>query len=164
VTQGWGPPGGQTPPPPPGGAPPPFGGTPPPPGGTPPPFGGTPPPFGGTPAPIPQAAPSPPAAPAQAEGTWIGVVLSALLFLGSIAACLVTGIAAAEARESDAVVVSMVTVPTVIAGLFPWIIALLTRKKGTGLAVGAPIGCGCLTWIVSLVSMVVFYVVIWPEL
>ena len=158
MTQGWGPPGGQTPPPPPGGAPPPF-------GGTPPPFGGTPPPFGGTPAPIPQAAPSPyPAAPAQAEGTWIGVVLSALLFLGSIAACLVTGIAAAEARESDAVVVSMVTVPTVIAGLFPWIIALLTRKKGTGLAVGAPIGCGCLTWIVSLVSMVVFYVVIWPEL
>lgn len=159
MTGGWGPPGGQTPPPPPGGTPPPFGGTPPPPGGPPPPFGGTPAPFGGTPAPIPQASPSP-----QPEGTWIGVVLSALLFLGSIAACLVTGIAAAEARESDAVVVSMVTVPTVIAGLFPWIIALLTRKKGTGLAVGAPIGCGCLTWIVSLVSMVVFYVVIWPEL
>lgn len=92
------------------------------------------------------------------------MIVSVLLLLGSMAACLVTGLAAAGASESDAVAVSMVTVPTVIAGLFPWIVALLTRKKGTGLAVGAPIGCGCLTWIVSLVSMVVFYAVIWPEL
>lgn len=98
------------------------------------------------------------------EGTWIGVIVSVLLLLGSVGACLVTGLAVAEARESDAVVVSMVTVPTLIAGLFPWIVALITRKKGAGLAVGAPIGCGCLTWVVSLIGLVVFYQVIWPEL
>lgn len=146
MTNGWGPPG-----------------TPPPnaPGGTPPPV---PPSFQAPSQPGAYAGQVAPPQPTEAAGTWIGVVLSALLFLGSLAACLVTGIAASEASESEAVVVSMVTVPTVIAGLFPWIIALLTRKKGTGLAVGAPIGCGCLTWVVSLVSMAVFYAVIWPEL
>jgi len=102
--------------------------------------------------------------PPPAEGTWIGVVVAALLLLGSIGACLVTGIAVSEASESDAVVISMLTVPTLIAGLFPWIVALITRNRGMGLAIGAPIGCGCLTWIVSLFGLVIFYQVIWPEL
>lgn len=62
------------------------------------------------------------------ESTWIGVVVSALLLLGSIGACLVTGIAVSEASEGDAMAISMFTVPTLIAGLFPWIVALFTPE------------------------------------
>jgi hypothetical protein len=43
-------------------------------------------------------------------------------------------------------------------------VALALRKKGTPLAVGAPIGCGCLSWIGGLVAVFLFFRVIWPSL
>ncbi|AKF09603.1 hypothetical protein [Sandaracinus amylolyticus] len=107
---------------------------------------------------------TPPGGPNEPNGTWIGVILSVLFLLGSFLACAVTGIVAANESERFAMEVSYVTVPTIVAGLFPWIVALLLRKKGTGVAVGAPIGCGCLTWVVSLVGIIVFFEVIWPSL
>jgi hypothetical protein len=98
------------------------------------------------------------------KGTWIGVGVSMGMLLLSFIACVFTGFAASELRESDAVDISYFTVPFIVAGLVAWLPALLTRKKGMGLAVGAPIGCGCLAGIVATVGLMVFYVVLWPSL
>lgn len=97
-------------------------------------------------------------------GTWIGVGISAVMLVGSFIACGVTGIAASEMREEEAVTLSYLTVPFIVAGLVAWLPAVLTRKKGMALAVGAPVGCGCLTGIVASVGLAIFYIVLWPSL
>lgn len=157
---GWGPPQPPTPAPTGQGAPAPAYGAPPPAQWTPPPSQGGGPPQGPQGGPPPGHTPPP----SEPQGTWIGVAIAVLFLLGSVFSCLVTGLVAATESERFAMEVAYVTMPTVFAGLLPWIVALLVRKKGTGLAVGAPIGCGCLTWVVSLVSVIVFFEVIWPSL
>ncbi len=100
----------------------------------------------------------------EEKGTWIGVGLSAAMLFVSLIACVLTGIAASEMREEEAVTVSYMTVPFIVAGLVAWLPALLARKKGMGIAVGAPIGCGCIAGIVASVALMIFYVVLWPSL
>jgi hypothetical protein len=114
-------------------------------------------------APGPVGAPAPAGAPAP-TGTWIGVALSVALLGNSLLACLATGIVAANESETFAVQVSYVTVPMIAAGLVPWIVALLTRKKSTAVAVGAPLGCGCLSWAVALVATIAFFALVWDSL
>ncbi len=101
---------------------------------------------------------------AAATGTWIGVGLSVALLGLSVLSCLATGIVAANESERFAVEVSYVTVPMIAGGLVPWIVALLTRKKSRALAVGAPLGCGCLSWAVALVGTIAFYALVWDSL
>jgi len=98
------------------------------------------------------------------EGTWIGLGLSAVMLVMSFIACGISGIAASEMREEEAVTLSYLTVPFIVAGLVAWLPALLARKKGMGLAVGAPLGCGCLSGIMASIALAVFYVVLWPSL
>ena len=101
---------------------------------------------------------------AAPTGTWIGVGVSVALLGLSVLSCLATGIVAANESERFAVEVSYVTVPMIAGGLVPWIVALLTRKKSHALAVGAPLGCGCLSWAVALVGTIVFYALVWDSL
>ncbi|RLB46140.1 MAG: hypothetical protein DRJ42_28355 [Deltaproteobacteria bacterium] len=98
------------------------------------------------------------------KGTWIGVGISVAMLLLSLLACVITGVAGANMRESEAVQLSYLTVPVIFSGLVAWLPAVLLRKKGLGLAIGAPVGCGCLTGIFAGVGVAVFYVVLWPSL
>lgn len=97
-------------------------------------------------------------------GTWIGVGIAGAMLLVSVLSCLVTGFAAAQMSESDSVSLSYFTVPLIAVGLLAWIPALITRKKGNAAAIGAPLGCGCLTWVFSAISLFVFFEVLWPSL
>ncbi len=98
------------------------------------------------------------------EGTWIGVGISIVMLLGSFIGCVISGIAASELSEGDAVQISYLTVPFIVAGLVAWLPAILARKKGMARAIGAPVGCGCLAGIFSGIGLVVFYIVLWPSL
>jgi hypothetical protein len=100
----------------------------------------------------------------EEKGTWIGLGLSAVMLVVSFIACGITGIAASEMREEEAVTLSYLTIPFIVAGLVAWLPAALTRKKGTALAVGAPLGCGCLAGIAASIGLMIFYVVLWPSL
>ncbi len=100
----------------------------------------------------------------EEKGTWIGVIVAGLMLLVSFVSCIVTGVAASEMRESEAVTLSYLTIPFIVAGLVAWLPALLTRKKGTAAAVGAPIGCGCVAGIAASIGLMIFYVVLWPSL
>lgn len=98
------------------------------------------------------------------KGTWIGVGISVAMLLLSLLACVITGIAGANMRESEAVELSYLTVPIIFSGLVAWLPAVLARKKGMGLAIGAPVGCGCVSGVFAGIGLFVFYVVLWPSL
>ena len=102
--------------------------------------------------------------PADPPATWIGVAVSAAMLGVSVLMCLVTGVVAANESESFATDVSMATLPCAFAGLFPWIVALVVRRRGLPIAIGAPMGCCCLGWVLGGAALGVFYAVIWPSL
>jgi len=60
--------------------------------------------------------------------------------------------------------VSYLGIPMFIGGTSAMIIAPFLRTKGTPLAVGAPIGCGCLGFMMGGVALGVFFTAIWPSL
>lgn len=72
--------------------------------------------------------------------------------------------AAATMRESDSVRASYLLVPLIPVGLVALVAALFTRRKGIGIALGVPLGCGCATWVAGVVAMFVFFALIWPSL
>jgi hypothetical protein len=109
------------------------------------------------PRPGAEAAGEPPA-------TWIGVGIAVAMLGVSVLACLGTGIVAANESESFAVEVSMATMPCAIAGVFPWIVALLVRRRGLPMAIGVPLGCGCLGYVAGAIALAGFYTLIWPSL
>lgn len=98
------------------------------------------------------------------EGTRAGVILSMVMLVGSLLGCVISGIAAGNMSESEAVQISYFTVPIIVAGLVAWVPALLARKQSAAIAVGAPLGCGCLSGIFAGIGLAIFYVVLWPSL
>lgn len=84
----------------------------------------------------------------------------ALSFLLLIA----TGVAAAMS-ESLGVSMSYIAVGPFAFGVVGTIVALVTKKNpNQKVAIGAPIGCGCLSWIVAAAMLFVFMVAIFPSL
>lgn len=98
------------------------------------------------------------------EPTWAGVIAGGVLFLFGMFGCVATGLAAAVASESDAVMVSYIGVPLALGGVVAPIAAALVRKQQLPVAVGVPMGCGCATIVAGVVGLVVFYTAIWPSL
>lgn len=101
---------------------------------------------------------------ASQEPTWAGVIAGGVMFLCGLFGCVATGLAAAVASESDAVMVSYLGVPLALGGVVAPIAAALVRRQQMPVAVGVPVGCGCATIVASVVGLVVFYTAIWPSL
>lgn len=96
--------------------------------------------------------------------TNIGLFLGLAWLLVGIVACLGTGAAAAVLGEGDAVVVSYLLVPIAVAGLVAPIAGAATRTQSQAVAIGSPVGCGCVTMMLTMVAVIVFYQAIWPSL
>jgi hypothetical protein len=111
-----------------------------------------------------QAAPPTATAGASPEPTWIGVIAGGVLFVIGLFGCAATGLAAAMASESDAVMISYLGVPLALGGVVAPIAAALVRRQQPAVAVGVPIGCGCGTMVASILGLVVFFTAIWPSL
>ncbi len=94
----------------------------------------------------------------------VSLVLGLGLLGISLIGCIGTGIAAAIMRERDAVLVSYCGVPLAVGGLVGAIVAFFVRAKERPVALGAPVGCGCGSAILTLALVLVFYVAIWPSL
>jgi hypothetical protein len=108
--------------------------------------------------------PLPPAAPPAKPATWWGGYVSfAMLALGLLLG-VATGIAAAMS-ESLGVSMSYLAVGPFAFGVVGTIVALVTKKNpNQKVAVGAPIGCGCLSWIFAAAMLFFFMVAIFPSL
>jgi hypothetical protein len=129
-------------------------------------------PQGGGP-PYQPGAPYPPGPPNQTPiqpggasqpASWAGVIVGGGMFALGLLGCLATGVAAATLGEGDAVMVSYLGVPLALAGVVAPIAAAVVRQKELPIAVGVPVGCGCLTAVAAVVGVVVFYTAIWPSL
>ncbi len=90
----------------------------------------------------------------------IGAVV---LLLGCVVGGGITAIAGANS-ESDGVAAAGLTVLPIGFGLAATLVAIITRKKQKGVAIGAPIGCGCLGGIGAAIAFFVFMTAIWPSL
>jgi hypothetical protein len=125
------------------------------------------PPYGQQPAqvPGPPQVPTPPglSAPNKPPRWWGGYVSLAVLAL-SLLLGIGTGVAAFMS-ERLGVTMSYLAIGPFAFGVAGTIVALVTRKNpNQKVAVGAPLGCGCLAWIVAFVFLVVFMVAIFPSL
>lgn len=86
-------------------------------------------------------------------------VLALSLLLG------VATVGAAVMSESMGVTMSYVAVGPFAFGVVGTIVALVTKKNpNQKVAVGAPIGCGCLSWIGAAAMLFLFMVAIFPSL
>jgi hypothetical protein len=101
---------------------------------------------------------------APTQPTWAGVIAGGAMFLLGLFGCAATGLAAAVASESDAMAVSYLGVPFAIGGTIALIAAGITRSQQPAIAIGVPIGCGCVSIVVGVVGMIVFFTAIWPSL
>jgi hypothetical protein len=85
-----------------------------------------------------------------------------------LALSLVLGIATgigAYMSESLGVSMSYLAIGPFAFGVVGTIVALVTKKNpNQKIAVGAPIGCGCLSWIFAAALLFVFMVAIFPSL
>ncbi|MFO0711030.1 MAG: hypothetical protein U0353_14380 [Sandaracinus sp.] len=124
----------------------------------PPPAGG---PSVGAPPPAPGA--PPPAGGGEGEPNNVGLILAGIWLTLGVLGCLGTGVAGAMS-ESMGVNVSYLGIPMFFGGLGAISVAPFVRTKGTGAAIGAPIGCGCGGFIMATVLVGVFYAAIWPSL
>ena len=100
----------------------------------------------------------------QPEPTWFGVAVGGVMFLVGLFGCAATGLAAAAASESDAVMIAYVGVPLALGGVVAPIAAAFVRRQPLAVAIGVPVGCGCATIMAGVVAMVVFFTAIWPSL
>jgi len=100
----------------------------------------------------------------EAEPTWFGVIAGTVMFLVGLFGCAATGLAAATASESDAMIVSYFGVPLALGGVVAPIAAAFVRRQPLPIAIGVPVGCGCATIMAGVVAMVVFFTAIWPSL
>lgn len=116
----------------------------------------SPPPYG-----QPAAASAP--VPAKSTAWWGGYVSIGILAFSFL---LVIGtIIAAISSEELGMTMTMVTAGPFFFGLVGTIVALVTKKNPkAGVAIGAPLGCGCLAAIVGALLVVVFFVSIFPSL
>jgi hypothetical protein len=107
----------------------------------------------------------PPAAPAKPSGARKIVLGLALAALGLGFLLVLATIAAGISSETLGMQMSYVTAGPLGFGLAATLMALLTRKSpSNGVAVGAPLGCGCLSAVVFAALTVVFFVSIFPSL
>jgi hypothetical protein len=123
-----------------------------------------PPPSGGPSVGAPPPAPGAPPPGGEGEPNNIGLILAALWLALGMLGCLGTGAAAVFASESAAVNVSYLGVPMFFAGTSAMLVAPFLRTKGAPLAIGAPVGCGCLGFLGSAAVVGLFYAMIWPSL
>ena len=85
--------------------------------------------------------------------------------LGLSIVLVIATIVAAAMSEQRGVTMSYVAIGPFAFGVAGTIVALVTRHHpNRTVAVGAPIGCGCLAWIVGFVLLFVFMVGIFPKL
>jgi len=90
-------------------------------------------------------------------GTVLVLVLAFLLAIGTVIAGL--------SSESLGITMAYVTAGPLGFGLGGFIVALLTKKSpSTGVAVGAPLGCGCMSALSFVSLAVLFFAVIFPAL
>src|SRR5262245_38377766 len=94
----------------------------------------------------------------------IGLVLAILWFFAGVLGCAGAGAVAALMSESLGVLASYFGYPLFVGGLAALLIAPFVRRSGAGVAVGAPVGCGCLGMIATFFLVVVFFAVIFPAL
>ncbi|HQP34780.1 MAG TPA: hypothetical protein PLI95_06370 [Polyangiaceae bacterium] len=134
------------------------------------------PPYGQAPAPNPPwgAPQSPPQAPVPPQGPpptqpgkppawWGGYASIAILALSFL---LVIGtIVAAVQSEQMGMTMTMITAGPLFFGLVGTIVAIVTKKNPKpSVAIGAPLGCGCLAAIVGALLVAVFFLAIFPSL
>lgn len=99
----------------------------------------------------------------EGETTNVGLIIAGLWLGLGLLSCVATGVAGAMS-ETMGMNVSYFGVPMFFAGLGAMIVAPFVRTKGTPVAVGAPIGCGCGGFLLAGVALGVFYAAIWPSL
>lgn len=107
--------------------------------------------------------------PAQPPGsppkpTHVGVILGGLWAAVGLLGALATGVVAATQSEQTGVDASMIGVPLFFSGLVAVVTAFIVRRKSKGVAMGAPVGCGCGSLVAGVLMMVLFYAAIWPSL
>lgn len=122
-------------------------------------------PYGGPSQPTPPfgSGRSDPANPTP-KRTWWGGYISLAVLLVSLLLWIATGVAA-YSSESAGVSMSYVAVGPFAFGVGGLFVALLTRKnKDNKVASLLPIGCGCLSWIIALLTLFAFMVAIFPKL
>jgi hypothetical protein len=109
----------------------------------------------------PPQQPSPPAS-SGGRKVVLGLSLAAL----ALSFLMVIGtVVAAISSESLGVSMSYVTAGPLGFGLAATLMALITRKSASnGVAVGAPLGCGCFSAIFFATMTFVFFVSIFPSL
>lgn len=113
--------------------------------------------YGPPPAPLPAAPP-----PSGARKIVLGLALASLAL--SFLLVIVT-IVAGMSSESLGMTMSYLTAGPLGFGLAATLMALLTRKSpSNGVAVGAPLGCGCFSALVFATLTFVFFVSIFPSL
>ncbi len=99
-----------------------------------------------------------------APATSVGIVSGCVLCVVSAACLLAMGLAAAKMSESKSMSLSYLFVPVIPVGFVALISAFFVRRQKSAVAVGVPLGCGCLTWLGGLAGLWVFYALIWPSL
>lgn len=106
---------------------------------------------------------APPSGSAPAESTNVGLIIAGLWLGLGLLACIGTGVAGAMS-ETLGMNVSYLGVPLFFSGVVAMCVAPFVRAKGQGVAIGAPLGCGCGMFLFAGVLLGVFYVAIWPSL
>ena len=101
--------------------------------------------------------------PGAPEASNIGLIIAGLWLGLGLLGCIGTGVAGAMS-ETLGMNVSYLGVPLFFSGVVAMIVAPFVRTKGQGPAIGAPVGCGCGTFLFAGVLLGVFYVAIWPSL
>ncbi len=101
--------------------------------------------------------------PSEPEGTKVGLIIAGIWLAFGFLGCVGTGIAGAMS-ESLGVSVSYLGIPLFFGGLSAILAAPFLQKKGSGVAIGVPIGCGCLGMMAAGISLGVFFTAIWPSL
>jgi hypothetical protein len=96
--------------------------------------------------------------------TNVGLILAALWFGIGVLGCAGAGFAIGFVSESMGILASYVGFPLFAGGVAALLVAPFLRRSGTGLAVGAPVGCGCFSLLATLFAVVVFFVAIFPAL
>jgi len=97
------------------------------------------------------------------EVTNIGLIIAGIWLALGFLGCIGTGVAGAMS-ETLGMNVSYLGVPLFFSGVVAMSVAPFLRTKGQGAAIGAPLGCGCGTFVFAVVLVGVFYVAIWPSL
>jgi hypothetical protein len=111
----------------------------------------------------PQAAPPPGPPPEEGGGRKIVRILAIASLVLALLMCVGTAVAGMMS-ESLGMTMAYVTAGPLGFGLVGTIAASMTKRSSSGVAIGVPLGCGCLSAFGLIGLVVTFFVAIFPSL